>query len=86
MALDVTKMSVVATGGGQKLWLYNTTDASATVLAANYFTTTDLPNMSAFDFIIAVCTYGVAAPTSSGTLKMAVTNINTTRSSVVYLP
>jgi hypothetical protein len=86
MALDTTKLSAVGTGAGQKLWLYNSGDSSTTIQAANYFTTTDIPNMSVYDIILAVCPYQTGGTPSSCTLKMAVTVINSTRGSVVYLP
>jgi hypothetical protein len=37
MAFDRTKLSLLATGGGGDLFAYTTTDAKATVIAANYF-------------------------------------------------
>ena len=37
MALDKTKMSAVAYGGGQTLYLYQTNDTAAQVAGANYF-------------------------------------------------
>lgn len=39
MALTRSQMSLVASGGAGKLWTYYSTDAVATVQAANYFLT-----------------------------------------------
>jgi hypothetical protein len=37
MAFDRTKLSLLSTGGGGDAFMYTTTDAKATVIAANYF-------------------------------------------------
>lgn len=58
MALDKTKCSVIGYGAGQKLWLYSTTDASATVTTVNYFTNNDLPLMAVNDIIMAQASSG----------------------------
>jgi hypothetical protein len=71
MALDKTKCSVIGYGAGQKLWLYTSTDTSATIAAANYFTLNDLPLMAVGDLILATVSSGLSVQV----MKIAVTAI-----------
>jgi len=53
MAFSVTGLAQIAYGNGQKLWIYNSTDTTATIGGANYFTTTSVPLMAEGDIVIA---------------------------------
>lgn len=58
MALDTTNFNRISNGTA-KVFLYHTTDAIATVVAANYFLDTDIqPGIDPNDVIIAVCSTG----------------------------
>lgn len=80
MALDVTNFSRVATGP-VSMFTYKTTDAIATVIAADYFLNTDIqPQITENDIIIAVTSTGgtdavdVLVVTASTTATVTVTN------------
>jgi|TARA_R110000772_G_scaffold157013_1_gene268276 hypothetical protein len=51
MALDATNLTPLSTGNGFTLWHYTTTDAVATVRAANYFLA-EVARMNKGDLII----------------------------------
>jgi hypothetical protein len=70
MAFATAGLSQVAYGNGQKLWIYNTTDTLASTVAANYFTTTDVPLMAQGDVILTTC--GAAGSKTLGCVVVSV--------------
>jgi outer membrane lipoprotein-sorting protein len=52
MAFATAGLAQVAYGNGQKLWIYNSTDTSATIGTSGYFSTTTVPLMAEGDIIL----------------------------------
>jgi hypothetical protein len=78
MALDITALSAVGYGAGQRLWLYNTTDTSVTINAANYFTTAPdkVPTMAVNDIVLVT--------NGTSTYQLSIAAITTSSSTTIH--